>query len=57
MLVYKEINLISNDVLAVILGTIANSIYNIGLVLKKKGANIQYWFGIKEKGSMYVTRH
>jgi len=38
MLVYKEINLISNDVLAVILGTIANSIYNIGLVLKKKGA-------------------
>jgi len=36
--VYKEINLISNDVLAVILGTIANSIYNIGLVLKKKGA-------------------
>ncbi|MHA1365343.1 MAG: hypothetical protein ACTSP5_02905 [Candidatus Heimdallarchaeota archaeon] len=30
--------MISNDVLAVILGTIANSIYNIGLVLKKKGA-------------------
>lgn len=30
--------MITNDVLAVILGTIANSIYNIGLVLKKKGA-------------------
>ena len=29
---------IADDVLAVILGTIANSIYNIGLVLKKKGA-------------------
>jgi drug/metabolite transporter (DMT)-like permease len=36
--VCKEINLVSYDVLAVILGTIANSIYNIGLVLKKKGA-------------------
>ncbi len=30
--------MVSNDVLAVILGVIANSVYNIGLVLKKKGA-------------------
>ena len=31
--------MISDDVLAVILGTIANSIYNIGLALKKKGTS------------------
>ncbi|MGC9781609.1 MAG: hypothetical protein HZR80_20385 [Candidatus Heimdallarchaeota archaeon] len=30
--------MVSNDVFAVILGVIANSVYNIGLVLKKKGA-------------------
>ena len=35
---YKEINLANMNVLAVILGVIANSIYNIGLTLKKKGA-------------------